>query len=136
LKSFIDSYGALGEITSIDQASWADAFGVIGNFGSGRSIGRYCIYGALSQPPSCTFTRVQFWGTPMQQQIGVFPPCKPDGQATICATLVADASCPISGTKVLLCYDGFDPNDLTRCTSRFSDVEGETVFFECAVECR
>jgi hypothetical protein len=135
LQSFVDSYGSIGKIISIDQSSWADALGVVSN-SVGRRLGRLCLDGVLVQPPSCTVTRLQYAGTPMQQEIGTMPPCNPQGQATgICAALIPDAACPVSGTKVALCYDGFDPNDWSRCYSSSSDIYGETVTVECAVEC-
>src|SRR5262249_33770106 len=131
IKQVIDSFGALGTITSICQNSYADAFGVIANL-IGRQLGRQCVDGVLAKAPaftdpvnvpagsvvdpntvSCTVDDVQYIGTPMQKTLRTIQPCNPMGQSSgACWALVGDGMCNVSGAKVVVCRNGFAPSNL------------------------
>ena len=137
LTSFIEDFGSLGEITSIDLDSWACAFSVFANL-IGRDLGRQCIDGVPLQPISCTFDVVQNIGTASQTQAATLPTCNPGGQPSgACAALIHDPYCDLSQTRIAICWNGFDPSmPSSPCPDGPNDPPaGSTVSIECAVEC-
>ena len=137
LQRFIDAFGNLGTIVSIDQASWASAFQVIAS-PIGAFIGPLCLEGVLLQPANCTFTLVRNIGTPMQSELGALPLCDPNGQTTgACGGLVPYQDCYPSQTKIVICWNGFDPSTPSNpCPDGVNDPPNDTtVAIECAVKC-
>jgi hypothetical protein len=154
IKQIVDSFGALGTITSICQNSYADAFGVIANL-IGRQLGRQCVDGVLALAPdftmpvpaiapgsvvdpatvSCTVDDVQYIGTPMQKTLRTIQPCAQGGQQSgACWALVGDAMCNVSGAKVVVCRNGFNPsNAMMPCPDGPNAAEdGVTAVINCA----
>ena len=137
LQSFIDAFGSLGTIVSIDQQSWADAFAVFAR-NIGAFIGPQCIDGVLIQPANCSFTIVQNIGTAQQRELLALPTCNPNGQSGACGALLPDTVyCQSSGTRYLVCWNGFDPLAARPCPDG-SNVppDNATAVVECAVQCR
>jgi hypothetical protein len=136
LQSFIDAFGSQGVLTSIDQTSWAGAFGVLPSRIMGL-IGPQCIEGVLAQPTACTFSRMVDVGTSMERQIGTLPACDPTAPSNMaCVALVSDGACYMSGMKLAICYNGYDPANPGHCPDGPNEaVEGEVVTSECLIQC-
>ena len=137
LQAFLEPFGNLGTMVSIDQQSWVDAFSVFAR-NPGGQLGAMCLGGMLVQPPNCTFTLIQNIGTPAQQQIGTLPMCDPNGQASgACVGLVPDSVHCLSQTRIVFCWNGFDPTSGIPCPNGPNDPPGSaTVVIDCAVECQ
>jgi hypothetical protein len=70
----------------------------------------------------CTVEDVQFLGTPQQKQLRALPPCNPDGEPSgvACWALLGDPTCTCQGApdcpgaRMLICRNGFRPQDVAR----------------------
>ncbi len=153
LSQVIDSFGARGTQTNICDASFAGAMQVIAQT-IGRVLGRQCIDGVLAAAPdfkqpiatpadgavvdpkavSCTVEDVQDLGTPQQKELRTLPSCNPMGQPSgACWALVGDGQCKVSGTKLAVCRNGFDPTNAMKPCPDGGTVEPDvTAVVHCA----
>jgi hypothetical protein len=155
LKMFIDTFGDLGTYTSICDDSYANAMQVIAEK-IGRRLGRQCLDGVLADKTSnytqalatpadgavvdptkvsCTVEDIQYQGTPMQTPGTVLRPCNPQGEpaGTTCWALLGDAMCSVSGAKVVVCRNGFDPTNTAKpCPDGGTVPDGDTAIVHCA----
>jgi hypothetical protein len=139
LRALVNAAGDLGRFVTLDEPSWVEALRVLAEE-TPSDVGRPCIPGPLADPvaPDCTVARLQYAFSPLQHPLGLLAQCDPSGTAEMCWLRIDDADCaPGMGFRV--CYDGFDPLDLTRCGrinyGPAGPVDGEVVEIECALSC-
>jgi hypothetical protein len=150
LKQVIDSAGDNGSFLTICQDSYQQAMQTIATR-LRILIGKQCIdhplidhngarlMAAPDQPVdptrlSCTVEDVRFLGTPTQTGVGVVPPCDPRGQASgACYAILGDPECTLSGARVIVCRNGFDPtNPAMPCPAGPTPPPGTTSIVQCS----
>ena len=152
LAGLVSAFGRAGVNNSICENSWADVWGMIANT-IGRQLPNDCIANVLGDVQSgfstpllpaqdavadpsrysCTVEDIQHFGTPQQTLLDTLGPCQPAGQATgQCYAVIGDSKCTVSGVKLAICRNGFDPsNSFMPCPMGGSVADSVTTVLTC-----
>ena len=152
LTGLVDALGTGGLSESICQNSWSDVWSMIA-LKIGRALPNDCVANVVgdaqsgfttpllpaqdavadSSRYSCTVKDIQYLGTPQQTTLDTLQPCQPGGQTSgQCYALIGDQKCTVSGVKLAICRNGFDPtNSAMPCPMGGSLANGVTTVLTC-----